>query len=151
MTTVSKTLNELIEPVVTGMGYELVGVEYLPNKRGSLLRVYIDNEVGINLGDCEAVSHQLSGVLDVEDPIPGQYRLEISSPGLDRPLFKAADYERFAGETVKVRLAGPWEGRRKFRGELLGFRDGNVVILENGVEVAIPLAQVDKANLVPEF
>ncbi len=151
MTAVSKTLNELIEPVVTGMGYELVGVEYLPNTRGSLLRVYIDNEPGINLGDCEAVSHQLSGVLDVEDPIPGQYRLEISSPGLDRPLFKSADYERFAGATIKVRLAGMWQGRRKFKGELLGVRDGNVLLRENGDEVEIPLAQIEKSNLVPEF
>lgn len=143
-------LTALIEPAVTAMGYELVGLEYRPNRKEGLLRIYIDSAPGITLGDCEAVSHQLSGVLDVEDPIQGAYRLEISSPGLDRPLFKATDFERFVGAEARVRLNGLWHGRRKFRGVLHGVQDACVLIEEQGTEYAVPLDRIDKANLVPD-
>ena len=148
---IQQKLTGFIEPAVTAMGYELVGLEYRPNKREGLLRVYIDSPQGIALEDCEAVSHQVSGLLDVEDPIRDPYRLEISSPGIDRPLFKAADFERFAGAEVRVRLTGLWEGRRKFRGMLHGVRDAHVLIEEQGTEYEVPLDQIDKANLVPDI
>lgn len=141
------TLAQLLERVIVAMGYELVGVEYHPNSKRALLRIYIDKPQGITVDDCALVSHQISGVLDVEDPLPGEYNLEVSSPGLDRPLFKVSDYERFAGETIRVRLRGLLDGRRKFRGILRGLQDGCVRIEENGAEVQVPLEQVDKANL----
>ncbi|MCC5809370.1 MAG: ribosome maturation factor RimP [Ectothiorhodospiraceae bacterium] len=150
MDRIARQLNELFQPVVEAMGYELVGVEYRPNQGEGLLRVYIDAEAGITLEDCERVSHQLSGLLDVEDPIRGHYRLEISSPGLDRPLFSPEHYRRFAGARVQLRLAELWEGRRKFRGELRGFEDGRILVSEEGVDYAVPLEVVDRANLIPE-
>ncbi len=141
----------VIEPVVESLGYELVGVEYLTQGRDGLLRVYIDAEGGIRVEDCQRVSHQLSGVLDVEDVIKGHYSLEISSPGLDRPLFSAAHFARFAGSEVKLRLDAPLNGRRKFRGTLIGVEDGEVRLLVDGEEVRVPLASIDRANLVPQF
>jgi len=141
------SLTALLEPVVEGLGYELVGVEYHPNGRRGLLRVYIDHAEGIGVDDCARVSHQVSGVLDVEDPLPGEYLLEISSPGLDRPVFKPADFQRFAGERVRLRLRGLVDGRRKYRGRLLGLRGETVLIEEAGAEVAVPLSEIDRANL----
>ncbi len=151
MDRLARQLNELFRPVLDSMGYELVGVEYKPGQGESLLRVYIDTEQGVTLEDCERVSHQLSGLLDVEDPIRGQYRLEISSPGLDRPLFIPEHFQRFAGHPVRVRLTELWEGRRKLRGELLGFSDGRILLLEDDVEYAVPLELVDRANLIPDI
>jgi len=142
---------KVVEPVVESLGYELVGVEYLSQGREGLLRVYIDSEDGITVEDCQRVSHQLSGVLDVEDVIHGHYSLEISSPGLDRPLFSAEHFERFAGAEVKLRLDAPLDGRRKFRGTLVGVEDGKVRLLVDGEEMRVPLGSIDKANLVPEF
>ncbi|RRQ20675.1 ribosome maturation factor RimP [Thiohalobacter thiocyanaticus] len=145
-------LRELLEPAVRALGYELVGIEYHPSGKHSVLRIYIDQEEGITLDDCTAVSHQVSGILDVEDPVPGQYTLEISSPGLDRPLFQAADYERFRGQQVKLRLRLPVNGRRKFKGLLQGLRQDEVVIVDDeGNEVCLPLEQIEQARLVPEF
>lgn len=141
------SLTALLEPVVEGLGYELVGVEYHPSGRQGLLRVYIDHGEGIGVDDCARVSHQVSGVLDVEDPLPGEYLLEISSPGLDRPVFKPADFQRFAGERVRLRLRGLVDGRRKYRGRLIGLRGETVLIEEAGAEVAVPLAEIDRANL----
>ncbi|KAB7628439.1 ribosome maturation factor RimP [Alkalilimnicola sp. S0819] len=142
-----ETLTALIEPVVEGLGYELVGLEYLPNPKNGLLRLYIDAPEGITLEDCTRVSHQVSGVLDVEDPIPGNYHLEVSSPGLDRPIFKAADYERFVGEQVRIRIQGILEGRRKFAGVLRGLEDEHVLVEEDEGLVRVPLGRIDKANL----
>ncbi len=144
-------IQALIEPVVAALGYELIGVEYLPQGKHSLLRVYIDSEEGVSVDDCERVSHQVSGILDVEDPIHGRYTLEVSSPGLDRPLFTGAQYERFAGSTVRIRLKTLTGGRRKYTGMLMGFRDGNVVLREDSEEVLIPLERIEKANVVPQW
>lgn len=140
-------LRNLIEPAVTALGYELVGVEL---SRG-LLRVYIDHAEGIGVDDCQAVSYQVSGVLDVEDPISGQYSLEVSSPGLDRPLFKAGDFARFAGEQVAVKLTVPFEGRRKYKGLLVGLVDEQVIVNAEGQEFSFPLDQIDQAKLVPNY
>jgi ribosome maturation factor RimP len=134
------------------MGYEVVGVELAGSgERGRVLRVYIDQEEGITLDDCAAVSHQLSGVLDVEDPIREHYRLEVSSPGLDRPLFTPAQFERFAGHEVRIRLARLIDRRRKLSGVLRGVRGDAVLVEVEGAELAIPLADIESARLVPEF
>jgi len=145
-------IGELLEPGIRSMGYELVGVEYLGgSKGGGLLRVYIDNEQGISADDCQRVSYQVSGVLDVEDPIPGHYTLEVSSPGLDRLLFRPQDFERFTGCLVRVRMRFPIEGQRKFKGRLLGLRDDSVIVEQDGVELSLPYDQIEQARLVPEY
>lgn len=144
-------LNELLEPVVSGLGYELVGIEYLPQGRRSLLRIYIDQEKGIAVEDCEAVSRQVSAVMDVEDPIKGEYTLEVSSPGLDRPLFIEAHYKRFIGEKAKIRLHSPINGQRKFMGVLVDAVDGKILLSVEGNTIELPLDEIEKANLVPDF
>jgi ribosome maturation factor RimP len=145
-------IGEMLEPAISSLGYELVGVEYRSGGHGGgLLRVYIDSEQGITVDDCQAVSYQVSGILDVKDPIPGHYTLEVSSPGMDRLLFRPDDYRRFAGSLVKLRLAWPVEGRRKFKGRLQGLDDGNVLLELDGEQVSLPLDQVEQARLVPEY
>lgn len=146
----SVELRALIEPAVTALGFELVGVEFVPGKNG-LLRVYIDHQDGIGVDDCQAVSHQISGILDVEDPIRGRYSLEVSSPGLDRPLYQARDFDRFAGSEVSLRLLAPLNGRRKFKGILGGLRDGQVVVKMNDEELVVALDEIDQARLVPDY
>ncbi len=141
----------MLQPVVVGMGYELVGIEFASAARGGLLRIYIDHPEGVGVDDCQRVSYQVSGVLDVEDPIPGHYSLEVSSPGLDRPLFDREHYERFIGQQVKVRMAVPQNGRRKFEGLLQGLEEECVVLIQDGETVRLPLADVEQARLVPEF
>lgn len=148
----SDKLVELVRKVVEPMGYELVGVEHVTGQgRAGLLRVYIDKEEGITLDDCEKVSHQLSGTLDVEDPIAGEYSLEISSPGLDRPLFELSQYERFVGQKVSIRLTHNLEGRRRFKGVLKGIEGGDVLIEMDGETYVLPFDLIDTARLVPEF
>lgn len=147
----AKQLQQLLEPGVAALGYELLGIEHLAQGRHSLLRLYIDSPDGITVEDCERVSHQVSGVLEVEDPIKGQYTLEVSSPGLDRPLFKPEHYARFIGEVVSLRLVRPLGERRKFKGRLLALREDAVVVEQDGVEVVIPLEDIDKAHLVPQW
>ncbi|MCL7571001.1 ribosome maturation factor RimP, partial [Pseudomonas aeruginosa] len=105
-------LQALLAPVVEALGYECWGVEFISQGRHSVLRVYIDRPEGILIDDCEAVSRQVSGILDVEDPISGEYTLEVSSPGMDRPLFTLEQFAKHAGEQVKIRLRSPYEGRR---------------------------------------
>ena len=142
----------IVATTVEGMGYELVGLEYRPSQRSGLLRVYIDQADGISVDDCAKVSYQLSGVLDVEDPIPGQYNLEISSPGLDRPLFKEKDFERFVGRQVKLRLTTPLlDGRKRLAGTLGGLESGQVVVDVDGERIAVSLDMVGEARLVPEL
>ena len=142
----------LIEPVVTGLGYEVVDIEFRPHPKDGLLRVFIDQESGIQMEDCEAVSRQLSAMIDVEDPIPGHFNLEVSSPGLDRPLRKAEDFEKFTGEMVKIKLSMPTiEGQRNFTGKLLGLKDNDVLLEVDGETEYLPLGGIDKARLVPQF
>ncbi|MCW8854681.1 MAG: ribosome maturation factor RimP [Gammaproteobacteria bacterium] len=142
----------LIEPVVTGLGYEVVDIEFRPHPRDGLLRVFIDHESGIQMEDCETVSRQLSAMIDVEDPVPGHFNLEVSSPGLDRPLRKAADFEKFTGEIVKIKLNMPTiEGQRNFTGKLLGLKDNDVLLEVDGETKYLPLGGIDKARLVPQF
>lgn len=144
-------LQTVIEPAVAALGYELVGIEFLSQGRHSLLRIYIDNATGITLEDCETVSRQVSAVLDVEDPIQGHYTLEVSSPGLERPLFRPEHYERFAGNEIQLRLKVPVEGRRKFKGRLLGLREGNVALETEAGELSFAFADIERAQLVPDW
>jgi len=142
----------LIEPVVEGMGYEVVDIDFRPHPTDGLLRIFIDKPGGIQLEDCEVVSKQVSGVLDVEDPIPGQFNLEVSSPGLERPLRKQQDFTRFAGETVKIKLSVPTlEGQRNFTGKLMGMQDMEVILQADNETHYFPLDSIDKAHIVPQF
>ena len=163
-------LHQLAEPVVATMGYELVGIEYAGQGHRRILRFYIDSPTGVTLDDCSRVSHQLSGVFEVEDPIPGPYVLEISSPGLDRPLFGVRDFVRFVGRKIQVKLspaspsplvgvphseggehsADPVAGRRKVAGVLKTVQGGTIVVEEQGHDLVLPLERIEKANLIPE-
>lgn len=149
--TVRDKLFALLEPTIERLGYSVVDIEYLPRGRRSTLRIFIDAPSGITLDDCGRVSHQVSGLLDVEDPIPGAYELEVSSPGLDRPLRTAADFEHFAGHEVTLKTYGQVNGRRRFRGTLVGLEDGQVVLDVAGERIRFPRAGLDKVRLVPEL
>jgi len=149
---ISATVTELVESIVTPLGYELVGVEYIPQGKHSVLRVFIDSEDGVVLEDCEKVSRQLGSVLDVEDPVKGQYLLEVSSPGLDRPMFKLEDYERFNGQLVKMRLHDKQDGRGKVKGRIQNVIGSEIsLLLDDGEQIEVRFDNIDKANLVPEF
>jgi ribosome maturation factor RimP len=149
-------LQSLAEPVVTGQGYELVDLEFKTEPGvGWVLRVFIDKpgtEGGVGLEDCAQVSRELSAVLDVGDAIPHHYSLEVSSPGLNRPLKKESDFARFIGKKAKIRTSRPvGESRRNFSGTLVGV-DGGKVKIDVGDQVCeVPVADVEKANLVYEF
>ena len=144
-------LIELLEPVVTTLGYEMLGIEYFRQKDGSMLRLYIDSDVGITIDDCTRVNHQVIGVLDVHDPIKEKYFLEISSPGLDRPLFTLEQFQRFIGEKVKMKLREKIEERRKFKGVIKAVEESAVLISDDGVDYLIPAEAIDSAHLVPEI
>lgn len=144
-------LNELLQPLVEQLGYEFVGLEYMNNPKQSVLRIYIDSEPGVGLEDCETVSREVAALLDVEDPIKGHYNLEVSSPGLDRPLFNREQFERFAGHEAQLSLFAPEAGRRKFKGLIKGL-DGDQLSLEvDGDVVALNFDNIAKARLVPDY
>ena len=140
---------ELLEPTIVQLGYELSDLELRLGGKHRVLRVFIDHPDGIGLDDCEQVSVAVSAILDVEDPLPGQYDLEISSPGLDRKLTKVEHFQRYAGETVKVQMRFPVEGRRRFRGTLVASDEENIVVEVDGVSHTLPVATIDTARLVP--
>ena len=144
---------ELLEPGIRSLGYELVGVEYQTGgKGGGLLRVYIDKEEGISADDCQKVSYQVSGILEVEDPINGQYSLEVSSPGMDRPLFTLEHFTRYVGSNVKVRLRQAVLGRRKFTALIEAVENDEIVLVdETGEAINVHVSDVEKANIVPEI
>ena len=142
-------LARLLEPTVERLGYELADLEVRLGGKGGLVRIFIDKPDGIGLDDCEKVSLAVSAILDVEDPVPGNYDLEVSSPGLDRKLTKVKHFQRFIGETVKVQMRFPIEGRRRFRGTLVSVDDENIVVEVDGESHSLPLAAIDTARLVP--
>ncbi|MWV16479.1 ribosome maturation factor RimP [Pseudomonas sp. L-22-4S-12] len=144
-------LQALLAPVVESLGYECWGVEFLSQGRHSLLRVYIDQPDGVLVEDCEKVSRQISGVLDVEDPIASEYTLEVSSPGMDRPLFSLEQFAKHVGEQVKIKLRSPFDGRRNFQGLLRGVEEQDVVVLVDDHEYLLPIDLIDKANIIPRF
>ena len=144
------TLAALLAPVVEALGYELWELEYSAGRGNGLLRLYIDAEAGITLDDCERVSRAVSEQLDATDPIPGQYTLEVSSPGLERPLRSAAHFARFTGETVSVETVQPLEGRRRFKGRLAAAGAETVEVEVDGRRWTLPLGGIRRAHLAPD-
>ena len=150
-------LIQLITPAIADLGLECLGIEYAPSRGNSLLRVYIDvpadapPQRAVTLDDCEAVSRELSALLDVNDPIQGRYTLEVSSPGIDRPLFTSAQFARFAGETVRITLNLPQEGRRRLQGRIVGVEGGTITVEQDGVPVSVAHENIQKARLVADL
>ncbi len=163
MTDKASQISALLAPTVTSLGLELLGVEYLPSPGGAVLRLYIDLPApaagegdgeasrAVGIEDCEAVSREVSAQLDVEDPISGNYTLEVSSPGVDRPLFNAGQFQRFLGESAKVVLKLPQDGRRRLQGRILKVGDGAIVFDLDGSEFAVDVDNIEKARLVPDW
>lgn len=152
MRKVPQKLQDLAEGAVTGLGYELWGLELLSRQDGGqLLRVYIDQEQGIDVEDCAKASRQLSAVLDVEDPIHGGYTLEVSSPGMDRPLFDAQQFARYVGQQIRVKLHPASVGRKNYRGLLLLVEDGRLELEVDREKVSLDIEQIDTARVVPVF
>jgi ribosome maturation factor RimP len=146
----NKHLVELIDPVVRALGYEMLGIEHLTRGHESLLRIYIDNEVGIRLDDCERVSRQVTGLLDVHEPIKGAYTLEVSSPGFDRPLFTLDHFRRFVGHPVRVQLHEKTDGHRKFAGMIKAVHDDSIEVHVAGTDYMVKADNIEKARLVAE-
>ncbi len=144
-------LRKLLEPGVKAMGFELVDVELAGSHHSPTLRVYIDSANGVVVDDCARVSRQLSALLDVEDPLPGHYTLEVSSPGLDRPLVKPEDFKRFVGETIKVKMHEPILGRKNFSGRLVDVAADHVVVEVDKEHYDLAFEGMDRARLVPRF
>jgi len=140
----------VLEPTIERLGYELTDLDVRIGGKGGFIRLTIDKPDGIGLEDCEKVSHAVSALLDVEDPIAGNYNLEVSSPGLDRKLTKVEHFQRFKGETLKVSMRFPIEGRRRFRGTLVSSDEENIVVEVDGESHSLPLSMIDTARLVPE-
>lgn len=147
----SDEIEALLAPVVERLGCELIDLDFESRGGRSTLRLFIDKEGGVTLDDCERTSHAVSGVLDVEDPIPGEYNLEVSSPGLDRPLRRASHYDRYHGAEIRVVMRKGFQGRRRLKGRLAGV-EGEIVLLDVDGEVhRLPLEHIESARLVPDF
>ena len=152
MRKVPDNLQAMVAGVVESLGYELWGIEMLPRaKSGQLLRIYIETPQGVGVSDCEKVSRQVGAVLDVEDPIHGDYTLEVSSPGMDRPLFSAQQYARFVGDDVRVKLHAGVSGRKNYRGTLLSVDDARVRLQVDQETVELAMDEIEKARVVPKF
>ena len=157
MTDKADQIAELLSPTVSALGLELLGIEYLPAPGGATVRLYIDmpqadadtRHVGIE--DCEAVSREVSAQLDVEDPITGNYTLEVSSPGLDRPLFGAVQFARFVGESAKVVLKLPQDGRRRLQGKIERVEGSIITFALEAGEFVVDAANIEKAKLMPDW
>ena len=143
-------LTELIEPLIGALGYTLWGVEYLGQGKHSVLRVYLDKEGGIFIEDCAVASKQISSLLDVEDPISGEYTLEVSSPGLDRILFTLEQFQAYTGHHLKLKLTESFEGKRNYSGQLKAVIDDEVVLIIGDHEYTLPYELIEKANLVSQ-
>ncbi|TYK64913.1 ribosome maturation factor RimP [Colwellia echini] len=144
-------LTELLRPAVEETGKSLLGIEYLSAGNNSVLRLFIDHENGINVDDCAEVSRQVGALLDVEDPISSEYSLEVSSPGVDRPLFELAHYQEVIGETVNLKLSMPLNGRRKFKGPLVAIENDTLIVEVDGIDYELAFSNIVKANLVAKF
>jgi len=144
-------LTDMLRPAVEEVGKELLGIEFISAGQHSVLRVFIDHENGIDVDDCAEVSRQVGALLDVEDPISTEYSLEVSSPGLDRPLFTLAQYQAVIGETVNVKLSIPLNGRRKFKGILESIENDTLIVMLDGEDYELVISNIDKGNLVHNF
>lgn len=151
MRRVSPGIETVIEPVVSGLGYEYVGAQFGQAENGQTLRVFIDTENGVVVEDCVAVSKQLSAVLDVEDTIKSAYQLEVSSPGIDRPLFTANQFTEQKNEVVKVKMAVAVDGRRNFKGRLVDVENDAAIVEVDGIDYALPVSDVEEAHLVAKL
>ncbi|RZO20730.1 MAG: ribosome maturation factor RimP [SAR92 clade bacterium] len=152
MAVADSRIRQLLQPVVEALGCELWGVDLQTGAKTKLLRIYIDKDndlVGIE--DCERVSRQASSILDVEDVINGEYILEVSSPGMDRPLYEIGQYEKYVGEDISLRLRFPYEGRRNFKGRLTGVDGDEIILVVTDHEYLFPVEGIEKANVVPRF
>lgn len=144
-------LTDMLRPAVEEVGKELLGCEFISAGNHSVLRLFIDHENGIEVDDCAEVSRQVGAILDVEDPISTEYNLEVSSPGLDRPLFEMSHFQAVIGETINLRLSMPLNGRRKFKGKLTAIENDTLIVALDGEEYELIFSNVDKANLVYNF
>ena len=144
-------IEALLEPTVEALGFELWGLEYLSQGRHTILRLYIDAEEGVTVDNCAEVSRHVSSVLDVEDPISGEYTLEVSSPGVDRMLFHLDQYPTYVGEWIELRLRRPFEGRRKFKGTLKGIEGEDVVVQVDDHEFLLPHGAIERAQVKPRL
>jgi ribosome maturation factor RimP len=144
-------LTELLRPAVEETGKTLLGIEYISAGNNSILRLFIDHVNGIDVDDCAEVSRQVGAILDVEDPISSEYSLEVSSPGVDKPLFEIEHFQSVIGETVNVKLSIPLNGRRKFKGPLVAIENNNLIIEVDSIDYELSIGNVDKANLVAKF
>lgn len=140
-------VDALVTPVVESLGYDLIELEYLTDQGRWILRLYIDGEAGITLEDCEKVSRSVSAVLDVEDIIPGHFNLEVSSPGVERPVRRLKDFEKYVGSVVKIKTHNKISEQRNFTGVIKGISEGAVHISENGRDIKIPIEEISKARL----
>jgi ribosome maturation factor RimP len=141
-------VTELIDTTIQVLGLDLWGVELLQQGKYSLLRIYIEREEGVTIEDCEKVSRQVSALLDVEDPIAGEYTLEVSSPGMDRPLFSIEHYLKYVGSEVDLKLRRPINGRRKFKGQIIKISGDIVGLLVEGSEYSLEFSDIEKASIV---
>lgn len=146
-----ETIEKMLKPVLESMGYQLVERELVTDMGRLILRLYIDKEGGVTLDDCSEASRAISAHLDVEDPIPGKYDLEISSPGIERPLRYREDFVRFAGEVVKLRTQAPIDGRQNYRGVLKGCDTENIYMTVDGTDFTIPFSALLKARIVKDW
>lgn len=151
MSTRQKRFEELIAPLAVALDCRLWGIEFCVHGRQSLLRVYIDKDDGVTLDDCEKVSRQISSLMDVEDPINGQYTLEVSSPGMDRPLFTLEQCQQHVGSRVSIKLVRAFEGRKKYSGQLVAVENDELVIQIDDQQFILPFEWVEKAKVDPEF
>ncbi|WP_085297025.1 ribosome maturation factor RimP [Cognaticolwellia mytili] len=141
-------LTAMLRPAVEETGKELLGVEFISAGNHSVLRIFIDHENGIDVDDCAEVSRQVGAILDVEDPISSEYNLEVSSPGLDRPLFEKSQYEAVIDETIEVKISMPLNGRRKFKGKLVAIENDSLIVMVDNEEYELVISNIDKAHLV---
>jgi ribosome maturation factor RimP len=141
----------LFEPTIEDMGFELLGLELAQAGRSATLRVYIEHENGINVDNCADVSRQISAILDVEDPISNEYNLEVSSPGVDRPLFKQEHFVKAQGEEVRLRTKLPQDGRRNFKGDLTEINGDTITLSIDGADFMVMLSNVERANIIAKF
>lgn len=148
MKNISAVIDDLVSPIVLALDLELWGCELVRQGKYSLIRVYIDRESGVDISDCEKVSRQVSAVFDVEEPITEEYTLEVSSPGLERPLFRLEQFRKYVGSIIQLRMKKPQDGRKKFKGDLVRVDDDSIVLSIDGGEVEFQYTDIEKANLI---
>ena len=146
----AEEIEALIEPAIIDLGCQLWGVQLIQSKH-TILRVFIDTDAGAGIEECEKVSRQVSQILDVEDPIRSEYTLEVSTPGMDRPLFKLEQFAKYQGEQISLKLRAPYKGQRNFKGLLCGIEGDEVVLRIDDMEILLPIEGIEKANVVPQF